>query len=63
MTSNDTPENKSKPVIGTWVAIGIALGAGIGVAINNIAVGVGTGIARAGGLYRESDNGSSENQA
>lgn len=36
--------------MGFWIAVGIALGAGIGVATGQIAVGVGTGIAFGAGL-------------
>ncbi len=31
--------------MGFWLPIGVALGAGIGVAMNNLAVGIGAGIA------------------
>jgi hypothetical protein len=45
MTNSNGPDDKSKKMIGMWLGIGVAIGAGIGVAIKNIAVGAGAGVA------------------
>ena len=43
--SGRIPVDKSRRLAPQWIAIGIAIGAGIGVATNNIAIWVGIGVA------------------
>jgi hypothetical protein len=49
-TEQNQPENNDAqksgpPINGAWLAIGVGVGAAIGVAMGNIAVGVGVGAA------------------
>jgi hypothetical protein len=43
--SNEQNDPKSNKSMGMWVAIGVAIGAGVGVALDNIALVMGIGIA------------------
>jgi len=43
MTTSKEPEKKKRPPM--YIGVGLALGAGIGVALDNIAVGIAVGLA------------------
>lgn len=43
MTENNKSKKKLPPV--SWMGIGLALGAGVGVALDELAIGVGLGMA------------------
>ncbi len=38
---NEETQDQQSQIIGRWTAIGIAIGAGIGVVFDNIAIGIG----------------------
>lgn len=44
MTENNAPEGKSNKRLGQWIAIGVAIGAGLGVAFDSIPIGVAIGL-------------------
>ena len=45
MTNGEQPEEKPVRTLGRWIAIGVGIVAGAGVALDNIAIGMGVGIA------------------
>ena len=45
MTDDKQPKRKSGSTMEFWIAVGLVLGAGMGVAMDNIAAGMGAGIA------------------
>jgi len=44
MTNNKQPERKSRMTLGFWSIFGVIIGAGIGMAIDNMGAGVGAGL-------------------
>ena len=52
----DPKSNKPKTLsMGTWMAIGVAVGAGLGVAMDNLPIGVAIGIAIGAGIGAAQD--------